>query len=157
MSVLTCERQSVLAALQGLDGAETVRLRRAARPDMLLQFYMSSALNPLLSIQALEKAGFRVRVEGRICMVDRPLRFHAAPCRAWPGPVRNLISLLERQDHFRDDPDALRALARAADEGRKALDRFAEKKLEDCAAALRERRACPDLLQGLYAAVMEET
>ena len=145
--MLTPVRQAAREALRETPTSRKPALRRSDDPDALLATDL-----PLVADGAAVEAyaarmtamGWRVwKKEGWLLMdAEIPKPEASAPIEA-RGEARCCVSLLERHPEGEPDSAAIRAVAKAAESGRIALERLCKRWHAEWAAALREHRDLP--------------
>ena len=149
---------------EALDRCETRRpavLRRAELPDALLACDLptvADAETVCAFIAAAEARGWTVKLASGWLMLDKPVPVPAYPevRTAAVGEAANVISLLERHPNEVQDPDAVRAVVKAAEAGPAYLERLCRQLHGAWAEKLRLDQPLPGaLLPYLYEATKE--
>ena len=164
-------RASRAALAQLMTGISTVRppaIRRASEDDWLLATDLSELVHPEETasfVRAAEEQGWRVgRAANGWLLLDRidllpRLEASSPEGTACAGEIGALISLLERHLSASNDMDAraLRALAKASEQGSRALTRVCAGLHLDWAEKLRRHEKIPGALLPYLRAAGSET
>lgn len=145
--MLTGLRREMNALLQQYPTRRPCALRRSLHPDFLLAADLPQAAEQdtvLAFIRRAEQEGWTVRQENGWLLLDHALpqpfiREDVAPS----GRLGNAIWLLRLHPSDVMDAGTLRLLAKAAEEGERAVERVCDGCVRDWAVRLRRREALP--------------
>lgn len=145
--MLSALRREVQAALEELDVRRKPALRRSDNPGALLATDLPQAAERAETerfIARITAMGWRVWTSEGWLLLDKavPVPEGYAP-HLTEGAVGCCISLLRRHAAGEADAGSIRAVVKAAESGRPALERLCEQLHREWAAALREHRNLP--------------
>ena len=162
--MLSAAREALNLLLSGIRTRRKPAVRRASDDDWMFATDLPLAADEAGTERFVHLAsadGWRVgRTENGWLLLDRPSLIPGVTERTGalpPGEAGALISLLERHPSDTADERALRAVAKAAEEGAAALDRLCARLHADWAEKLRGHEKLPGALLPYLCAAAKET
>ena len=148
--MLTELRKNIAELISQCPTRRPCAVRRSLSPDFLLAIDLPHAAEEATVEKFLHLAqenGWTASVENGWILLDHALPVPPAYAdTAANGRLANAIWLLQHHPSDETDDAALRALAKAAEEGDKAVERFCDGCVKDWAVRLRMHQALPGAL-----------
>lgn len=158
--MLTALRKAVQACLENIPASRKPALRRSDDPDALLATdlpLVAQAGDAAAFAAAMEQAGWRVWEKNGWLLLD-----HAVPAPVWrwpgeyPGEWGCCLWLLRQHGNETAPAEMIRALVKAAEQGRDKVERLCAQWHGLFAEMLRNRRELPGGLAPYLCAAMKE-